>query len=292
MAGSAGNPKYYNVSEIKSRVLNIAQTSVYHVKFAIPNPVRAFLSSKSIDYNQISDIELLCSETSLPGTSLATQESQNDFHGVTEQMVHRRIYDDTLNLTFYVDRDYRVIEFFDSWIDFIVGQGTSNNTFSANEYSGNYVHYRMSYPSTYKENIHIVKFEKEFGTSMKYSFINAFPKSITSMPVSYEQSQLLKCNVSFSYIRYVRERYGDGKIGTIPDPRSPAIAEQNSLNFDGNAGTTNILGNNSTDLERLRAASAAATLLRSRNGLGERVLEGRGRSQDGQRVGDFINNAF
>ena len=38
---------------------------------------------------------------------------------------------------------------------------------------------------------------------MEYRFINAFPISINSMPVSYDQSDLLKCTVSFTYSRYV-----------------------------------------------------------------------------------------
>lgn len=228
MAGSAGNPRSYAVSEIKSRVLNIAQTSIYHVKFGVPSSVIQSLSNKFIGYMNISDIELMCSETSLPGTSLATHEVLNDYHGVSEKMAYRRMYDDTIDLTFYVDRDYRVIEFFDSWIDYICGQGI---TFTQDEYKGNYVHYRMNYPNTYKSNIYLVKHEKDNGNSMRYTFINAFPINIVSSPISYDQSQLLKCTVSFSYIRYIRERSTTAIIESLPDPRSPKIRESNSLEF-------------------------------------------------------------
>jgi hypothetical protein len=31
-------------------------------------------------------------------------------------MAYRRLYDDSLDLTFYVDRNYNVIEFFDGWV--------------------------------------------------------------------------------------------------------------------------------------------------------------------------------
>ena len=37
---------------------------------------------------------------------------------------------------------------------------------------------------------------------LTYTFIDAFPRAISSMPVSYEASDLLKCTVSFSYTRY------------------------------------------------------------------------------------------
>ena len=40
---------------------------------------------------------------------------------------------------------------------------------------------------------------------LEYTFVQAFPRDITAIPVSYEASQVLKCNVSFSFIRYVVE---------------------------------------------------------------------------------------
>ena len=225
---SAGTPRSYTVSELKTRFLNIAQNSIYHIKFGVPPSVSSFLSARSINFQNISNIELLCSETALPGTSLATHEATNDYHGVTEKMAYRRMYDDTIDLTFYVDRDYRVIEFFDSWIDYITGQGT---TFSRDQYKEKTAYYRMNYPETYKSDIFLMKYEKDYGQSMQYTFVNSFPINIISTPINYEASQLLKCTVSFSYIRYVRERKGTSFIGTIPDSKSPGVIEFNTFDF-------------------------------------------------------------
>ena len=41
------------------------------------------------------------------------------------------------------------------------------------------------------------------GSALEYTFVNAYPFTISSMPVSYDSSSLLKCTVSFSYLRYV-----------------------------------------------------------------------------------------
>ena len=38
---------------------------------------------------------------------------------------------------------------------------------------------------------------------MTYQFVKSFPIQITSMPVSYDGSSLLQCNVSLTYLRYV-----------------------------------------------------------------------------------------
>lgn len=232
--GGAGTPRHYAVSELKNRVLNIAQTSVYHVKLQPPSEVISFLQSEGRGFNYYgldgANVELLCAETALPGSTLATHDVTNDYHGVSEKMAYRRMYDDTIDLTFYVDRDYKVIEFFEGWMNFVTGEGT---TLGRSDYKRDTAFYRMNYPKSYKSDIYLVKYEKEEPVqrnSLYYTFISAFPISITSMPVSYEQSNLLKCNVSFSYIRYVRERRFTTLPAGISDPRSPQAVKYNTSN--------------------------------------------------------------
>ena len=65
---------------------------------------------------------LLCCEASIPGSGSATHEATGDFAGVTEKMVYRRIFDDTLDLTFYVDKKYIIPEFLESWHAFCMGE--------------------------------------------------------------------------------------------------------------------------------------------------------------------------
>ena len=93
------------------------------------------------------------------------------------------------------------------------------------DYKKPYIGYRMAYPQTYKQDIYLTKFEKDqftrdysatrgasirsTRTTLDYTFVNAFPLSLTAIPVSYEGSQALKCNVSFNFIRYVMEKKQD-----------------------------------------------------------------------------------
>ena len=72
-------------------------------------------------------------------------------------------------------------------------------------------HYRMKFPAKYKGGLEITKFEKNLFSQdpvrgrtrpLTYTFIDAFPRAISSMPVTYDASDLLKCTVSFSYTRY------------------------------------------------------------------------------------------
>ena len=206
MAGPS--PNFQKVSSLKSKILHVAQTSVYQVKIQPPDPVVKFLNSSGRDVNYNSsgeNIELMCSETNLPGSSLETHDVTNDFPGVTEKMAYRRIFDETIDFTFMVDRDYSVIEFLDGWMNYVTGDGT---TFSRADMVDRTAYYRMNYPEDYKsDNLYITKWEKDnSNSSMTYQFIGAFPLSIVSTPVSYEASGVLKCSASFSYMRYIRTR--------------------------------------------------------------------------------------
>ena len=199
-------PEKLRLSDIKSRLLNVAQTSQYRLTLSVPAAVRSKVSDlSSLDFDNIS---LSCSEANLPGSSLATHDVTNDYHGVSEKMAYRRIYDDVLGLTFYVDRNYNVIRLFERWIDYISG------ITDPQKYKSPFVNQRVAYPKTYKNDIFVTKFERDHYSEesslkkgiLEYTFVQSFPRDITAIPVSYEASQVLKCNVSFSFIRYVVEK--------------------------------------------------------------------------------------
>ena len=208
----------FRTSDLKSRILNLAQTSVFQVKLQPPEAVMAHIRNNTdINYNEDGeDIELLCSDASLPGTSLSTHEITGDYRGVRERMAYRRMYDATTDFVFYVDHDYDVIEFFDSWVDYISGMG-EGQYLSKDSAKSSAANYRMNYPNSYMTNVYISKFEKDVSPdnkifndgdkySMTYTFVQAFPLNIISTPVSYQQSDVLRVTVSMAYQRYVREK--------------------------------------------------------------------------------------
>jgi hypothetical protein len=147
---------------------------------------------------------LLCSDAVLPTSSYATSEVKDNFMGVTQEFAHTRLYTD-IDLTFYIDRDYKVLRFFEGWMDYVSGGGPAQ-TANGNAYR------RFNYPDYYKNSeIYIKKFEKDFAAdkkSINYQLINAFPKGITSIPVSYGPAELLKVSVTFNYDRYIAKQEG------------------------------------------------------------------------------------
>ncbi len=182
-----------SVSDIKSNLLAPALTSHFEVGIDIPSGLSRWRGQQ-----RQGRIQLMCSEASLPGSSLATHQIDNDFHGVTERHAYRRIFDDRVDLTFYVDaKNYLPIKFFEDWISYITNE-------NKNDARNNAYTYRMKYPDTYTvAGLTVTKFEKDYNQALTYQFIKSYPIQITSMPVSYEGSSLLKCSVGMTYIRYV-----------------------------------------------------------------------------------------
>jgi len=190
------------LADLKASLLNPALTSHFQCWFFPPSSVLSVLSGDERDNRFIS---LSCAEAALPGTSLATNELLNDHTGVTERHVYRRQYDTTSSFTFYVDHDYKIINFFEKWIGFVVNENNS---------SDNNYFYRVRFPqgdgktggySGYQTAIYVKKFEKDYNRVLEYKFLKAYPISINTMPVNYDASQLLKCTVNFNFSRYLTE---------------------------------------------------------------------------------------
>jgi hypothetical protein len=224
-------PTPRSVADIKSKLLRPALTSHFEVEIPfqkISNKLVNNITGMNLNSFDIQKLNLSCSEASLPGSSLATLEINNDFTGVTERHAHRRIYDDRMDFTFYVDAEkYLPIVFFESWIKYIAGEGVAEDTRmrgNVGSKSRNYF-YRVRYPNEYimDQGLKVIKFERDYLSKLEYEFIGAYPISIQSIPVSYDSSSLLKCTVSMTYIRYVIT-----ELSTTypPDPKS--VADNNS----------------------------------------------------------------
>lgn len=247
MAASA--PKIRNVDEIKSALLQPALTSHYECYFVIPGQVNSFIQQSGVRETSIQELLIMsCSEASLPGSNLATHELNNDFTGVTQRHAYRRLYDDRVDFTFYVNNKYSQIMIFERWMQFISGEQISDSS-NLNKF------YRVKYPTSYKSDIYITKFDRTgkvsagrskqssssqssqnySGEKIYYNFYNSFPISVGSMPISYESSSLLKCTVSFAYDRYTTSKTGTQKSSVGPStPSQPtAIGVPNpSTNFN------------------------------------------------------------
>ena len=104
-------PRPRPISDLLPRFQNVAQSSHYIVKFALPynqtaNGLRSFLRRKGVNDRFVGeDAGLLCSDAVLPGSALASIDTRGDFQGVVERFAHTRNFTQ-IQLEFYVDNEY------------------------------------------------------------------------------------------------------------------------------------------------------------------------------------------
>ena len=194
-------PRPRPISDFLPRFQNVAQSSQFLVKFALPSSfggggLRSFLRRKGVnDRFVVEDAGLLCSDAVLPGSAMASVDTRGDYQGVIERFAHTRNFTQ-INLEFYVDNEYKSMKFLEHWMEYITGAiaDPADDTYF----------YQLNYPNEYKSNdTRIVKFERNYKQFLEYRFIGLFPLSLNSTRVSYQGSQVLKASASFSFDRYV-----------------------------------------------------------------------------------------
>jgi len=242
-------PSSKNIQDIKTNLLHPATTSHFYVQLDTTNPPAQYLNENGVKLDK-EKLNLLCAEATLPGSNVATLELTSDHTGVTERHAYRRVYDDRIDLTFYVDVDnYLPIRFFETWIKWIANESKAvDKSIGAGLNTPEY-NYRFKYRDDYAvDGLKITKFERSnYGsgirgvkaTPLTYGFVKAYPISISSMPISYDSSSLLKCMVSFTYMRYyVGEIENDNPSQNTSTPLQALTPEQtariNSVAFNPN----------------------------------------------------------
>ena len=210
------------ISDFKPTFTNLAQTSHYQVIFGgLPLGVRQHLNVRGIDYRFITETSgLLCSSAVIPGSTLADAKITGNYMGVTENMTHSRIFPD-ITLEFYVDKEYKLLKFFEHYIEFI-----SNG--SRYDQSREDYYFRMEYPNDYKMyQTKLLKFDRDYNEEMQYNFYGMYPYQVSNIPIKYENSEVLKMNVNFHIDRYAAGKFSSydkyrGRHNDIQENKKPS----------------------------------------------------------------------
>tara|TARA_B100000900_G_scaffold107167_2_gene89160 strand:- start:11074 stop:11916 length:843 start_codon:yes stop_codon:yes gene_type:complete len=211
-------PRPRRISDFKPTLTNLAQTSHYVVSFGrASGGLSNYLRERGVDGRFIAgDMGLLCNQAQLPFTSLATANVTGAYTGITEKFAHSRIFT-PITLSFYVDKDYKVLKFLEHWMEYTAG-GTHAPEGRVGRINQNNTNYfiRMQYPDDYRmQETKIMKFERDYDNSLEYTFFDLFPQNVASIQVGYEGSKILTASATFEYTRYV-----SGPISNISKFRS------------------------------------------------------------------------
>lgn len=274
-----------------------AHTKLYYPTRDLVNKFKPSLSntfdvfvSKSFGSVSNGDINFLAYEAVLPGTSYEMGQVYGDRMGRTEQYATKRIYP-PVDVSFYIDKDYKVLTFFEEWMNAIsMNWGSVDNSYV-----------RHDYPDNYRCNVMITKFERDFRSpgqrlvkdgvygpprsSVRYTLRRAFPSNLISIPVSYDGASVLKTTVTFQY-----DVYNFGKFG---DDFTEETGESNGT-VVGPGGDTPLQPLSSPEqraswryteeeLERFRGNAAIESISKSPRAL--QILSGNAQSQTANRIG-------
>jgi len=196
-----------NIKDVRDSVARPALDTFYQVTFSFGNyetwlkKIPGKRRTQGTSWQQ--KMSLLCTQAEIPGTQFVTSSAIGHHQGITEEFPNLRNFP-PLNLVFYCDADMVILEVLETWMSYINPIKTGKRDFSA--YS------RFSYPETYKEIIHLTKFERdtflknnnpEYKSSMTtYEFVNIWPTNLTSMRVAYGDSNVLRCALTLAYDRF------------------------------------------------------------------------------------------
>jgi len=158
----------------------LMRSSRYAVSMRLP---------KSIPNNpDMRKILLFCSDITIPGVTIATNQLR--IHGEVREAPNEKIFDNA-NMTFYVDNNMEVKDFFDSWVESIQHPVTRN----------------FNYYDQYTTEIMIDV--EDLTDRKRYQIImyEAYPKNVGQIQVGYDQKEVMKLSVSMNYKYWVSRLY-------------------------------------------------------------------------------------
>lgn len=147
------------------------------------------------------EMNLLCSNTTLPGKQIMTTERR---FGMKYEKVGYTYAVDDISMTFYLMNDYGVKRYFDSWISSIVDEELGEVAYKINYAKSIKIHQLRKPLVGFSKNIGPLRGNLQIGGGSVYTveLIDAFPINVQGINLSNELDGLVQLTVTFSYTRW------------------------------------------------------------------------------------------
>lgn len=154
----------------------LAKTTHFEVIIARPPA----LQGEPINSN-IRKIFMFCDQAQLPGITYSTNQVRS--YGEFKDVPYEKLYEN-INLSFYVDSDFMVKDFFDSWMNSIQNPKTRD----------------FNYATTYiAPTIDIIVQDAQDVSRYSCTLYNAYPKSVSAVQLDYAGKDVMKLQVTIAY---------------------------------------------------------------------------------------------
>lgn len=151
--------------------------------------------------NNLRDMNFFCDSTFFPGRNMATVEYRAG--SVSEPFIHSNNFAETITLTFNLTNDMFIKRLFDEWQDYIMPLTNKERKVRTNI---------MRYPNSYRGKFDLVKLDTELKANSRgavnndgytVQILDAFPKQVDAMNVSFASQEALKLTVQMAFSRWI-----------------------------------------------------------------------------------------
>jgi hypothetical protein len=155
-------------------------------------------------------VGMFCESTNLPGMNIATADSR--IFGENRTSAYMPLYPD-LNLTFIVDGETRVLQFFEEWMNRVVNRATRTT----------------GYYDNYISDMTITVTDKMGVPIYKMTCKEVFPKSMSDIRFDSNARDVVKLDVNFAMKYWIV----DYDVAFAPKKELPKVSQAPFANLDG-----------------------------------------------------------
>ena len=157
------------------------------------------------------ELNILCSQASLPAKSILTTERRIGIE--LQKMAYGYQIDDVV-LTFYMMNDYGVKEYFDTWRNIVINENSMESNYK-NDYARTITIHQLRQPlAGFTKQLGPIRFRGGLGGGTVYSvdLLEAFPINTSEIQLNNELDGLIQMNVTIAYTNWRRSTNKEGFI--------------------------------------------------------------------------------
>jgi hypothetical protein len=170
--------------------MSISDFQVNMMNFARPNLFRVEIYNSQGSSNFARDFTFKCHTCSIPGLDIATTDKDMGYRS----FAYQKIYND-VSMSFYCRENMLELKYFQDWMKKIIKPEDNH----------------VGYYSSYISNIKIIKLDRQQEKSMETTLIDAYPKSVEGLELSFGSSDVMSVNVNFTY-RYYEQTFVEASL--------------------------------------------------------------------------------
>ncbi len=232
----------FNINEFKSVMnkyggpakSNLFVLSLEFTNQQIATSVGVNVGRKS-EYISASDLRFFCSEVALPPVNINVGSYRENSIDISQNMP-LNLTTPTINATFMLDSDHRVISFFHSWMQEIINYNTGGGLLSS--INGDHFPYEIGYKKDYVCNISINHYKTDatglIEESYTYTFLNAYPTEVGGKNLSWgPNDSIATMTVNFTASAYNFTASDPGQVYAANSRGNGYLDMLNSVGYRG-----------------------------------------------------------